>query len=384
MGAATAVNWEYGVLIVALLALAYTWAGYPLLLWLLGMAFARQSLRGESEPTVSIVVAAHNEEAQIAAKLEDCLALEYPADRWEILVASDGSSDGTEGIVGEFGRRDARIRLVRSAGRAGKSGVQNLAAEQAQGEILLFTDVETKTQANLLRQIAQDFADPRVGMVAPTVYFGKIDGAVSGGQGIYWRYELFLRQLESNLGILATASGAALALRRHLFRPIPPQYGDDCVLPLEVRLKGYTVLQDPRIIVSDEMPHTIAGELRARARMTARNWTGIFYRPGLLNFLRYPGTAWGLVSHKLLRWMTPLFLTTLFLMNGLLAREGRLLIPFVLQGCFYLAALLGWERSRQRRCWRVFGYPFAFCLANLGFLLGMVRCLRGQRVVAYK
>jgi cellulose synthase/poly-beta-1,6-N-acetylglucosamine synthase-like glycosyltransferase len=341
-------------------------------------------VREKCEPAFSIIVAAYNEEAHIAAKLEDCLALEYPADRVEILVASDGSTDRTEGIVQEFARRDARIRLVKSVGRAGKSGVQNLAVAEARGEILLFTDTETTTRATLLRQIGEDFADSRVGMVAPTVQFGRIDDAVSKGQGAYWHFELVLRQLESDLGILATASGSAFAMRRTLFRPIPPQYGDDCVLPLDVRLQGYRVLQDPRLVIFDEMPSTVDGELRARVRMTARNWTGILSRPGLLNLSRYPGTAWGLVSHKFLRWMTPFFLAAMFVMSCFLAARGRMALLFVLQSCFYLAAVVGWRQSRQRSCARIFGYPFAFCLANLGFFLGLVRCLRGQRVVAYK
>ena len=378
-------RWETIILLAAFAALAYTWLGYPAMLWTLRRISGMPPAREKCQPDFSVIVAAYNEEARIAAKIEDCLALEYPADQVEILVASDGSTDRTEAIVEEFARRYARVRLVKSASRAGKSGVQNLAAAEARGEILLFTDTETTTRATLLRQIGEDFADPRVGMVAPTVHFSRGDGAVSKGQGAYWRFELTLRQWESDLGILATASGAALAMRRTLFRPIPPQYGDDCVLPLDVRLQGFKVLQDARIVVFDGMPNSIGGELRARVRMTARNWTGILSRPGLLNFLRYPGTAWGLVSHKFLRWMTPFFLAATFVMSLLLAARGRMgLVVFLLQSCFYVASAVGWRQSRKRACARIFGYPFAFCLANLGFFLGLVRCLRGHSVVAYK
>jgi cellulose synthase/poly-beta-1,6-N-acetylglucosamine synthase-like glycosyltransferase len=376
-------SWETIILGVTLTALGYTWLGYPAMLWTLRRMFGLPPRRETCEPAFSIIVAAYNEEAHVAAKLEDCLALEYPADRVEILVASDGSSDRTEGIVEEFARRDARIRLVKSAGRAGKSGVQNLAVAEARGEILLFTDTETTTRSTLLRQIGEDFADPRVGMVAPTVQFGRIDDAVSKGQGAYWRFELALRRWESDLGILATASGAAFAMRRTLFRPIPPQYGDDCVLPLDVRLQGFRVLQDPRLVVFDEMPNTIDGELRARVRMTARNWTGILSRLGLLNFLRYPGTAWGLVSHKFLRWMTPFFLAAIFLSNTLLALAGREIALWWLQVAFYLTAFVGWDLTRKRRPAGVFGYSFSFCLANVGFLLGLVKVLRSQKIVTY-
>ncbi len=378
-------TWDTLLLTVLLVTLAYTWAGYAAILWVIARILHRPLLRDEyARPSISIIVACFNEEQVIAPKLEDCRALRYPADKVEILVASDGSTDATERIVEEFAARDPRIRLLRSEGRAGKSGVQNLAALQARGDILLFTDAETLTRPNLLEQIAEDLADPEVGLVAPVVQFGRFESAVSKGQGFYWRFEIFLRQLESDLGILATASGAAFAIRRSLYRPIPVEYGDDCIVPLDVRLDGYRVLQDPRAVVSDEMPHSINGELRVRVRMTARNWSGILCRRALLNPVRFPATSWGLISHKFLRWMTPFFLVVLLLTNAWLVFHGRLAGLFILQCCFYLAASVGWHRSRKQKCERVFGYPFAFCLANLGFLLGVLRCIRGQRIIAYK
>jgi cellulose synthase/poly-beta-1,6-N-acetylglucosamine synthase-like glycosyltransferase len=377
-------KWEQLSLYVIALGVVYTWAGYPALLWLAGKFWKRPIRRGDGFPSISVIVAVRNEEAQMAAKLENCLGLDYPPDKLEIIVASDHSTDRTEQIVEEFARRHSKIRLLRSVGRAGKSGVQNQAVEAAGGEILVFTDAETRAWSTLLGQMAEDFADPAVGLVAPVVHFGQYENSVSKGQSAYWRYELFLRQLESDIGILATASGSALAVRRCLYRPIPPQYGDDCVIPLDVRLQGYRVVQEARAIVYDRMPHSVEGELRARVRMTARNWTGMLARNGLLSPLHFPGTSWGLISHKFLRWMTPFFLAALFLINGLLALQGKMVFLAALQICFYVAALVGWRRSRRTGCERIFGYPFAFCLANLGFFLGTWKSLRGERVEAYK
>jgi cellulose synthase/poly-beta-1,6-N-acetylglucosamine synthase-like glycosyltransferase len=368
---------------VSFLALGYTWAGYPALLGILRKRSTRRAVRGSGNLSFSIIVAVHNEEAQIAAKLEDCLASRYPEDAIEIIVTSDGSTDGTEQIVRDWAGRNTRIRLLRTEGRAGKSGAQNLAASGARGEILLFTDAGTRTQPDLLERVSADFGDPEVGLVAPVAQFGSFDSAVSRSQGAYWRLEVFLRQMESDLGILATASGSAFAIRRSLFRPIPVQFGDDCIVPLDVRLQGFKILQDPGAVVSDEMPHSVKNELRTRIRMTARNWGGMLSRPGLLNPLRFPGTAWGLISHKLLRWMTPFFLALAFLVNGLLAVQGEWRWLWLLQICFYSAAVVGWRRSPVRGWERVFGYPFAFCLANLGFFLGVMRSFRGQ-IVAYK
>jgi cellulose synthase/poly-beta-1,6-N-acetylglucosamine synthase-like glycosyltransferase len=226
-------------------------------------------------------------------------------------------------------------------------------------------------------------SDPAVGLVTATVFFGHPEDAVEKGQGFYWRYELFLRAAESDLGILATGSGQALLVRRELFRPLPTCYGDDCIMPLDVRLQGYRVVQDRGAIVFDTMPHSIEGELRTRIRMTARNWSGTLSRPALLNPLRFPLTACGLVSHKLLRWLTPFFLMVLFLSNGLLALDRSAVILWWLQLTFYLSAFAGWELTRKRRSASVFGYSFSFCLANVGFLLGMIKAFRNQKIVAY-
>lgn len=372
------------MLLACCMLLAYTWLGYPFLLALSHGLLKRNHEQKQTTPGFSLMIAVCNEEKRIREKLENCLAFDYPHELVEIIVASDGSTDKTEAIVAEFAARDSRVCLLQSLGRNGKSGVQNLAASKARGEIFLFTDAETVAGPDLLRRVATHFADPQIGMVAPVVHFGGFGSAVSQGQGAYWRFELFLRQLESDLGILATCSGSAFAIRRNLFRPIPPQYGDDCITPLDIRLQGYRIVQDPEIIVQDEMAHSIEGELRARVRMTARNWAGILSRPRVLNAFRFPGTSWGLISHKFLRWMTPFFLVLLYIVNCALALRHKFIPFFILQSCFYLAAAIGWRKSRSQSCERIFGYPFAFCLANVGFFLGLVKCLRGQRIVAYR
>jgi cellulose synthase/poly-beta-1,6-N-acetylglucosamine synthase-like glycosyltransferase len=376
---------EHAVLATAFLLLVYTWAGYPLILWLLRRLFTREIAR-ESHPDsnkVSIIIAARNEEAKIAAKLVDCANLDYPPDRLEILIVSDNSTDRTEEIVKDFATRDTRVRLLAGHGILGKSGAQNLAVQSAVGEMLFFTDADTRTRPDTLKLLMENFADPRVGLVTADVYLGQPGNAVAEGQGMYWRFELFLRKLESELGILATGSGQALLMRRELYHPIPVVYGDDCVLPLDVRLQGYRVVQDTRVVVYDIMPNSIHGELRARVRMTARNWTGTLSRPGILNPLRFPLTSWALISHKLLRWLTPFFLAVMLAANILLSARGEWRLFCALQVAFYVAAFIGWLRARKGAPAWIFAYPFAFCLANVGFLLGMVKVLRGQKIASY-
>ena len=373
------------VLIFSAGVVVYTWIIYPVLLRLFNLLRPRISKTAplEALPFVSIIIAVHNEQETIAEKLQNCLSLDYPHARLEIIVASDGSADRTAEIVRCLAARDSRISWIESVRRVGKSGVQNLAAGGARGDVFLFTDARTGMPPGVLRKLICSLADREVGLVTATVFFGHSENAVEKGQGFYWRYELFLRAAESDLGILATGSGQALLVRRELFRPLPTCYGDDCIMPLDVRLQGYRVVQDREAIVFDTMPHSIEGELRARIRMTARNWTGTLARPALLNPLRFPLTSAGLVSHKLLRWLTPFFLAAILLSSALLAIEGEGSALWWLQAAFYLSALIGWRLARMQRPAWVFGYPFSFCLANVGFLLGIVKAFRNQKIVAY-
>ena len=376
---------ERWIAVTAFLLLAYTWVGYPVLLWVLRQFFARKIARApqQNAPKISIIIAVRNEEDNIAARLIDCTNLEYPADRLEIVIVSDNSTDKIEEIVKEFAERDSRIRLLVASGQSGKSAAQNLGVEHARGDILFFTDADTRTRPDTLAVLMENFADPNVGLVTADVYLGRPGNAVAEGQGMYWRFELFLRKLESELGILVTGSGQLLLMRKELYRPLQPVYGDDCVLPLDVRLQGRRVVQDARVVVYDIMPNSIKGELRARIRMTARNWTGTLSRAAILNPFRFPLTSWSLISHKLLRWLTPFFLAVLLVANVALAWRGQWVVLCVLQILFYLGAWIGWWRARKGEPAWVFAYPFAFCLANIGFLLGMVKVMRRQKITSY-
>lgn len=361
----------------------YTWIVYPLLL----LFFASFSKRkpGASQtviPFVSIIIAVHNEERTIESKLRDCSKLLYPTDRIEIIVASDGSSDRTEEIVLRASQNDSRIRWIASEGRLGKSGIQNLAADQARGDLLLFTDAETSFAPKALQSMVDKLADPEIGLVTATVMLGNPEDDIEKSQGFYWRYELLLRNAESDIGMLATGSGQALLLRRELFRHLPGRYGDDCVIPIDIRLQGYRVIQDRGAIVFDTMPHSIEGELRVRIRMTARNWTGTLARSRIFNPFRFPLTAVGLVSHKLLRWLTPLFLIAIFLLSFTL--RGNAVFFLMIQSAFYISALAGWQMTKRKRNAGVLGYSFSFCLANVGFLLGIIKALLNETIVAYR
>ena len=370
-------------LILCLLIVSYTWFGYGVLL--AGLSHLRKiPIRKRSfTPRVSVIVAARNEAKQIRARLTNLLELDYPPEQLEILVASDGSIDGTAEIVRSI--RDQRIRLLDFAQSRGRAAVHNDAAETASGDFLLFTDAATRFEPSFLKTLIRNFADARVGCVSGIIHFGNRDvSPVCRQRGAYWRYEYWLRRLESQSGILVCASGPCMAVRRELFQPLEDlSYDVDFMTPLDVVEAGFLVRQEEQAIAYDEMFATPREELRAQIRMVSRNLSGYLDRRCLLDARRNAWFAWSLVSHKVLRWATPFLLLLLFVVAGILAAQGHARALWLAQTAFYGFAVIGWLRNRSGQPTRIFALPFAFCLANLGFFLGMVNAFRNERIVTY-
>ena len=332
---------------------------------------------------MTVLVTVHNEESQIAERLSNLLAQAYPRARLDILVASDGSTDATEKIVAGFAV-DGRVRLFASSARLGKSETQNRAITLARGEIVVLTDAATRFDVNFVTAIVQPFANRHVGCVTGQLSLVERPGAIARGQGYYWRYEMNLRALESDLGVLAVASGQAMAFRRAWFSPIPPHAGDDCVIPLDMALAGHRVIHRPEAVAYDVMEHDLERELRSRIRMTTRNWSGTLLYPGLLNPWRAPGYALALWSHKILRWLGSVFLLAATAAAVDLAYVPLYRIPVLGLACIYALALAGWYSHRLGRGWALPEATFSFFFANLGFLMGLGRSLAGGRIVAYR
>src|SRR5262249_32510851 len=228
------------------------------------------------------------------------------------------------------------------------------------------------------------FADARVG--AATAHLRLLDrpGAVAASQGMYWRYELKLRELESRLGILAVATGAAMAFRRSLFRDLPAHVGDDDIIPLDVAQQGFRVVHRFSALAYDALEHTDGGELRSRVRMTMRGWTAIWMRPSLLDPLRQPGYALALWSHKLLRWLGSLGLLCMAAAAALMGATGTQPVVVIAFAALLAAGGLGLWASRRGASIPVIGAVYAFLLANAGFLVGLCRALAGKVVVTYR
>ena len=374
---------------IAFAVIYYIYDGYfrslQVLVWLKPPS-SSDSKSAWTLPHVTVLVTVYNEAFQIRERILNILESDYPADRLEVMIASDGSSDETDHIVRGMRRRDSRIRLFRPKDCEGKTATQNQAVSLVNGEILVFTDADTRFEAMFLRNMIAPFSDPRVGGVDGHLLFGtKENSGVSKSQGLYWNYELRVREFESRLGILAVASGACLAIRRTLFRPLVDAYGEDCVVPLDIVEQDYRMVHRVDAVAHDRMDTQAGGEFRARVRMTARNWSGTVSRSHLLNPFRHFRYAWALWSHKLLRWLSPVFLIVMVVSAFMLAPGSEFfayvsvgLVGFV--GAGLLAGIFeyfGWSIPVARTI-------FSLLLANVGFFVGGCRALCGHRITAYR
>jgi cellulose synthase/poly-beta-1,6-N-acetylglucosamine synthase-like glycosyltransferase len=346
----------------------------------------RELNKSNETPLVSILVTVHNEDQQIRERIDNLMNLEFPKESFEILIASDASTDQTDDIVNSYG--DKHIRLFRVPRQFGKTATQNLAIKQAKGNIVVFTDASTRFDRLFLKFIIEPFCDSSIGAVDGHLFFiNKTGSKVSESQGYYWRYELSLREAESSLGILAVSSGACMAARKHLLIEMDSNTGEDCIIPLDIIKQGYRVVHVSNALAYDHTEISSGNEFRARTRMTLRNWQGTWSRPELLNPLHYPGIAFALWSHKLLRWLSPLFLIGLIVSANLSALSGNDLNSYIFAfgvNGFLLLAAIEWITKGFALRIPGAGIAYSFMLANAGFLVGIIRSLIGQKVNIYR
>jgi len=348
-------------------------------------SFLTEALCDDSLPSLTVLLTVHNEAAVILDRLENILQCDYPSDRLSIIVASDGSTDETNELVRSFS--DRGVRLHESPG-LGKTATQNAAIRTIDSDLIVFTDADIAFDPQFLKSIARPFDDPEIGAVdGRLLYNSQPTLDIQACQGFYWNYELRLRELESQLGILAVVAGACFALRRSLFLTMDPAIGEDCIVPLDVVAQGHRVLHEPAARAFLPMDDDAGMTMRKRIRMTLRNWQGTWTRSELLNPFRAPGYAFALWSHKLLRWLSPVFLmaatvssATLFAINPSLMSLAAF-IPFA---ALFTLATFGWLALRRSIRIPGTGAAYSFVLANTAFTIGVWRAITGHQIHSYR
>jgi len=364
------------------LVLFYIYAGYPLLLLVLAQ-FRRRVLPGEGyTPFVSILIAASNEEAGIRRKLEHTLALDYPPDQFEVLVLSDGSTDRTDSIVEQFG--DPRVRLVRIPERQGKTNAQNVGVLQARGEVLIFSDATTVYHPRALRYLVSNYQSPDVGAVSGRYqYFDAQQSPTGLGTIAFWNYENNIKVWQSRIRTLSGCCGCIYSIRKNAYTELPPDVISDLVQPLWVIQKGRRVVFEDRALAYEETTESTAEEFSMRVRVITRGMRGLLSVPDLLKPWRYGWVSLQLYSHKVLRWLAPVFWLAFLASNAFLWNQPYYRVVLLLQIGFYLLALLQLVAPLHRR-WKLLGVPLYFCTLNAAALFSTLELLRGKKYVAWQ
>jgi len=357
--------------------------GYPLFLAASGPFVRRPRLQDAAEPTVSFIIAAYNEEAVIQSKLENTLALDYPRGKIEIFVASDGSTDRTDEIVSSYGERG--VVLQRFA-RTGKTGMQNQMALRAKGEILVFSDANALYQADAIRKLVRNFADPGVaGVCGQLVYSVRGEGA-GAAETLYWSYEKFMKRRESELSSVVGVNGSIYAIRRQDYVPIDDDMISDFVEPLALVRNHRRVVYEPEAISVEAASESYDVEFRRKVRILTRSIHGLLRMRSLMNPMRYGVFSVQLVMHKLMRFLTPVFLAA-----GGCSLAGLALLGsyrMLLLVCLVTAAVaVGVARTGPtflpKAIVRIANVVYYYLLTNYALLLAWGNVLRGRRMVLW-
>lgn len=377
-----------------ILAVVYNYAGYPILLFCLSVLVQakadflyliqrrnrRCSPPANYAPSVAMLISVHNEAAVIRDKVDNSLRIDYPSDRLEIWFGLDAPTDSTGDILKQTAREG--LRVVEFTTRRGKLAVLADLAQRTAAQILVFTDANTMLDPSCVRNMVRHFVDSRVAAVSGEEIRTAARDIDPGGESIYWRYESAIKILESRLDCSQGGNGAALAIRRPLFKPTSGSIVEDFQIPLELRFQGHRVVYDPEAIATEEITPTLPAQFARRIRIGAGNYQTLFKNPRYLNPLNGLLT-FSFISHRLLRWLAPLCLMIAFLCSIAMAAQAKFAVVLAAQCAFYSAALIGYELKKRGRRASLFSIPLHFCSMNLALLIGFYAYVTGRQGVTW-
>lgn len=370
--------------IVAAMLITFVYVGYPAAMFAISRLSPRPVIRADIQPRVSLIIAARNEMRDIAAKLENALALDYPKDLLQIIVASDCSDDGTDEIVRRFA--DRGVTLNRQSAREGKTRAQQRAALVSNGEILVFSDATTRLEPDTLRRLTRAFADPSVGCVAGRLaYDSGESAAVAKGCRSYWDYERLLKSWESAAGSLVGVSGCLYAVRRSCYAKMANDMIDDFVIAIEMQLLGLRTVYEPDAVCGESANNRRRDEFRMRVRVIEQTMNAIHRYGPLLDTRKHGMFMFQIFCHKTLRYSIPLSLALAFIANSLALGAGRFYqYAFLAQLLFYFAAFVGWLGDRSRVKLGPLAIPYYFVLVNAASPVAFLKFMRGESHVVWE
>lgn len=376
------------IFVTSIILIGYAYAGYPLLTLFISLFANNEVETSNIEPKVSLLITAYNEEKDIEQKLINSLALDYPKNKLEIMVASDGSTDVTDEIVKRYEKNDIGVRVVlhRVEGRLGKTAAQNSAVEVCSGDIIVFSDAASMYDPNAISALVRNYADPRVGAVSGMYNYENKEGSSVGFATIlFWKLENFIKSRQTKVKTITGCCGCIYSVRKSLYTPLPPEIISDLVEPLTILQKGYRIVFEPKALALEETAGAAEEEFNMRIRVIVRGMNGMLYVRRLFNPFNYPFESFQLISHKLLRWLVPVFSILAFISNAALA--GRNLFYgflFLCQIIFYCLALTGYFVEKKGVHKMIFYLPLYFCIVNIAALISLFKVLKRENVVVWQ
>jgi biofilm PGA synthesis N-glycosyltransferase PgaC len=382
------------ILWISLFIVFYAFFGYGILLYFI--IKIKRALRGkpvipvvaDSElPECTLVVAAYNEEAFIAEKIQNSLALNYPAGKLKLIFITDGSTDRTPDIISHY----SAIQLMHAAGRSGKIAAVHRAMTQVNTEIVVFTDANTFLNTDAIRHICRHYANPKVGAVAGEKRVQVEETAdATAGEGFYWKYESKLKTWDSELYSVVGAAGELFSIRTALYQPVPPDtILDDFMISLLVAEDGYRVIYEPEAYASETSSANVKEELKRKIRIAAGGIQSIVRLKSLLNPFKIPVLTFEYVSHRVLRWtIVPFLMILALILNIVIVARGNAALIYQLlliaQLGFYAASLAGWLLETRQMKVKLLFIPYYFCMMNYAVIRGIFRYMAGSQSAVWE
>lgn len=373
-----------------LFIVGFTYIGYGIVVWLLlkikGKKLSPQKdLADQDLPSVSLLIAAYNEKDILAEKIKNCQALNYPANKLDIVFVTDGSTDGSEQMLQQY----PDIQNLHQHARQGKIAAIKRAMRTIQSDIVVFTDANTLLNSGAIRRLVRDFQDPSVGAVSGEKRVVSQGDASSGGEGLYWKYESFLKRQDSQLYSVVGAAGELYAIRRNCYHDVAADtILDDFMHTLLIAKDGYRVTYAPDAYAEEYASANISEELKRKVRISAGGFQSMARLLPLLNIFQYGLLSFQYIGHRVLRWtLAPLFLPIILLCNIYLVALGQAVFYEALlaaQIIFYAFAFLGYLLQHKKVNIKGFFAPYYFVMMNYSVFAGFIRYTKGQQQAAWE
>jgi cellulose synthase/poly-beta-1,6-N-acetylglucosamine synthase-like glycosyltransferase len=374
---------------ISLIIVAYTYIGYPLILALASLVAARPVKREDIFPVVSVIISAYNEEKNIESKINNLLALDYPRDKMEVIIGSDGSTDDTYRLIKKYAEEN-KIRYTVSFQRIGKPAMINKMAKDAQGDIFIFADARQRFERDSIKQLVRCFADEEVGAASGELIIEDKETGTGRGMGLYWQYELALRKMESDIGSITGATGAIYAVRKSLFRYLPEDILlDDVYTPMNVFMQGKRVIFEPAARAYDTVSETTQKEFVRKVRTLAGNFQIFAQFPEALNLFKKGWAAFQLISHKLMRLFVPYFLILALFSNFFILKNGSfyvlaLFLQIIFYGTAFMCYALEQMGAKIQGALRLAYVPYEFCVLNYAAIVALYAYRSGRAGVQWE